>query len=314
MHNDCRSDLYTDQFAYDTGTETLPLGNTSSSESFQVEDQEANMCLSGDQNEPSTQQSFYGNNQTSGRAIDRQKASLNYIRAELRKKRDELAAAETTVSNLRNEIKLLEASDKESQQFEGMALEDAIMHNNSHKRVNDEIPHGAKRLKGEATAPNSTPGIRKGPNVNGEGTISPTSLHLSTAKDPLPRTIAISGEGVHHSLNENNDETFSDSAAIPSVGASGAQEPCPPEAVENLGQSLPRKSDDTYPPLTLHGGRGGSDVQSRSMQMQWPGLLDESRKRLSSDSGYASLDLGLFNCRASAIEDLEQSTAWTAWT
>jgi hypothetical protein len=140
----------------------LLLGNTSLSESSQVEEKEANLCPFRDQNKPAAQvpgmakttsQHFYGSKRTSGRATDRQKNSLNDIRAELHKKRDELAAAETTVSNLWNEIKLLEASARRgNQQFEGMALEDTIMYKNSHKRVNDEILHGAKRLKEMATA------------------------------------------------------------------------------------------------------------------------------------------------------------------
>lgn len=324
-HNDCRIDADTDQFFHSIDTEAMAPGHTSPSESSQVEDQEADMCLSRDQNGPVTlapgmaqmaSQPLSSNKRLSGRALDPQNDPLYHIGAELRKKRDELAAAENTVSKLLAEIKLLEASAKRrGQHFEGISLEDSSKQKSSHKRGNDEILHSAKRLKERATALNFDSEISKRHNAKGEGrgeeTLCLTGGHFSTAKDPLPHTISTAEGRTHHYFNQNNNATASDYAAIPAISTSSAPKPCLAEAVQNLGQSLSRPFNDNQPSVVLHAERS-SVVQSLSMQTQWSELLDESTNRLSSDPGYASLDIGLFSCRASSIEPLEQSIAWVA--
>lgn len=316
-HNDCRSDAYTDQFSRCIDTEALALGNSSLSESSQLEDQEANMCLSRDQNEPVTlapgmakiaSQPFCGSERPNGRALNPQIDSSYHIHAELRKKRGELAAAESTVSSILTEIKLLEAFSKRgSLHFEGLSFEDTIKQKNSHKRENDEILHSAKRMKKRA---NSDSEISKRPNVKGEETLCLNGVRFPTPKDPLPRTISTTGDKAHHSFNQNN-ETASDYAAISAIRISGAPKPCLARALQNLGESLPSTFHEIHPPVALPVD-GSNVVQALLMQTQWSELLDESTNRLSSDSGPASLDIGLFNCRASSTEDLEQSMAWVA--
>ena len=117
MHNDCRSDAYTDQLSLSIDAEELTLGNTCASDSCQDQDQEAKSCQSRDQIEPFTSvprtaknasRPLHGGGRTGGQALGQQNDSLSHIRAELRVKIEELAAAEATVSKLRDEIKLLE--------------------------------------------------------------------------------------------------------------------------------------------------------------------------------------------------------------
>jgi hypothetical protein len=282
------------------------------------------MSPSRDQNRPvtlapgiaqTTSQPLSGNKRL-GRALGPQTDLLYHIGTELSKKRDELAAAENTVSKLLTEIKLLEASAKrETQHFEGISFEDTNKQKNSHKRGSDEILHGAKRLKERATALNFDSEIPKRPNAKierqGKEKVCLTSGHFSTAKDPLPHITSATGGRAHHYFHQNNNVTASDYAAIPDIITSEAPKSCHGEAVQNFGQSLSRTFNDNHPPMALHAERS-SIVQSLSMQTQWSELLDESTNRISSAPGYASLDIGLFNCRASSIEPLEQSIAWVA--
>jgi hypothetical protein len=294
MHNDCRSDAYTDQLSLSIDAEELTLGNTCASDSCQDQDQEAKSCQSRDQIEPFTSvprtaknasRPLHGGGRTGGQALGQQNDSLSHIRAELRVKIEELAAAEATVSKLRDEIKLLEASAKRQSHFE-----DTIKHKASHKRANDEILHGAKRLKERSTSLNLASGTSEGLNVNGEEAFNLTDLHFSTAKGP-PRIITTAGERTHHSFHQNN------------ISTSGAPEPCLARAVQNLGQSLPLISKDTFP---LRVERS-SIVQPLSKQTP----VDESRERLS-DAGPDFLERGLVNCRACSLEDLGQSVVWVA--
>lgn len=73
--------------------------------------------------------------------------------AELRKKKDELAAAVALVSTLRKEIKSLEVSS--------LGSSGNLRYTNKHKCAEDESPHQAKRMKEKATAPSFTSSFNK---------------------------------------------------------------------------------------------------------------------------------------------------------
>jgi hypothetical protein len=311
MHNYCRSDTCTDQLPHNIDTEALTLGSISSPENYGVEDHESNTCpsrSSQDQIGPSAlvlsedKQLFYSSERTSGPALDQQKDSLHHIRAELRKRREELAVAEATVSNLQNEIKLLEASAN----GEGrLSFEDTTKHKHNHKRANDEILRGAKRLKESAISE-----ISRGPNVSGEETLSLTDLHFSTAQDPLPRRSTTAGErgSAHCSFNQYS-KIASNCAVTPATSGSGAPDPCLAGAGQNLGQSLPGTSNATSPLVALRAGRS-SVIQPLPKETECPEILDESTERLSSDPRPVFLGNGVFNCRACSVEDPEQAIPW----
>jgi hypothetical protein len=217
-----------------------------------------------------------------GGAFDPQSNSLYDINAKLRKKRDELAAAQNTVSKLLAEIKLLEASAKqESRNFEETSFEDTLKPNNSHKRGNGEALRSGKRLKERAT----------------------------TTIDPLPPTNSTTRGRAQHSFNENTKKTASRYAARATINTPRAPKPWLTEAVQGFEHPLSRTLNDAHPLIALHAERSTA-VRSLSMQALWSDLLDESTNALSSHSGHTSLDMGLFNCRASSINNLEESIAW----
>jgi hypothetical protein len=302
MHNDCRSDAYTDQLPHRIEIDALTLGNISSSESSQGGDQETNSCQSRDQNEPFTpvprtaktaSQLFYNREPASGQTLDQHNNQLYHIQAKLLKKREELAAAEATVSNLRNEIKLLEASaNRHSRHFE-----DTMKHKTNHKRANEEILHGAKRLKERVTTVTFAPAISEDPNVNGGETFCLNDLHFSTAKGP-PRIITTCGERVYHSFNQNN------------INNSRPPETLLAGIIQNPDQSLQSTSNDTCSAVALRVERS-SPVPPLKKQTPCSALVDESRERLS-DPGRDFLERGLVNCRACSIENLGQGVAWVA--
>jgi hypothetical protein len=299
MHNDCRSDAYIDQLPHSIEVNALTLGNTSSSKSSQYEDRDTNTPPPRDQNESFTftqdtaklaPQPFYGSERTSGQALNQHNDSLYHIQTQLCKKREELAAAEATVSNLQNEIKLLEASVKRQSPH----FEDTIKQKNKHKRTSDGILHGAKRLKGRATRLSLASETSEGLDVNGEESFNLTDLHFSTAKGP-PSIITTAEERAPLSFYQN------------SISTPRAPEPCLTRAVQNLGQSLPLISKDTFPVRVER----SSPVQPLSKQTPCSALVDKSRERFSVP-GRDFLERGLVNCRACSIEDLGQSVAWVA--
>jgi hypothetical protein len=299
MHNDCRSDAYIDQLPHSIEINALTLGNTSSSKSSQYEDRDSNTPPPRDQNESFTftqdtaklaPQLFYGNERTSYQALNQHNDSLYHIQAQLRRKREELAAAEVTVSNLRNEIKLLEASVKRQSPH----FEDTIKQKIKHKRTNDGILHGAKRLKGKATRLSLASETSEGLNVNGEESFNLTDLHFSTVKGP-PSIITTAEERAPLSFYQNNLST----PKAPETPLAGV--------IQKPDQSLPLISQDTFP---LRVERS-SPVQPLSKQTPCSALLDESRERLLYP-GRDFLERGLVNCRACSIEGLEQGIAWVA--
>jgi hypothetical protein len=299
MHNDCRSDAYIDQLPHSIEINALTLGNTSSSKSSQYEDGDTNTPPPRDQNEPLTftrdtaklaPQQFYGSERTSGQALNQHSDSLYHIQAQLRRKREELAAAEATVSNLRNEIKLLEASVKRQSPH----VEDTIKQKNKHKRTNDRSLHNAKRLKGRATRLSLALETSEGLNVNGEESFTLTDLHFSTAKGP-PSIITTAEGRAPLSFYQNNIST----PRAPETLLAGV--------IQKPDQSLPLISQDTF---SLRVGRS-SPVQPLSKQTPCMVLVDESRERFS-DLGHDILERGLVNCRACSIEGLEQGIAWVA--
>jgi hypothetical protein len=298
MHNDCRSDVYTDQLTRSVEIDALALGNASSSKSSEYEDPDKNTCPSRDQNEPltftqgtakSAPQPFYGSERTSAQALDQHKYSLYHIQAELRKKREELATAEAAVSNLRNEIKLLEASTRRQSHFE-----DTINHKASHKRGNDEILHGAKRLKERAAPVHLASGTTQGPNLNRGESLCLNGLYFTTTRDLSPPIISTARDRDRHSFHQNN------------ISSSRAPELLLAGVIQKPEQSLQSTSNDTRPVVPLR-VEDSSSVQSLSKQA----LVDESRERLS-DPGCGFLERGLVNCRACSIDDLGQSVAWVA--
>lgn len=146
-----------DRFSPSIETESFAIDDASSSNISHQEYQEAEMRPSRDQNESITLAP--GIEQYTVRTVDTQSNTLHHIGAELRKKRDELTAAENTVSKLWVEIELLEKAfaKRGSEQ-----LEDTSTPQNRHKRGSDEILHGAKRLKERAAARSLGSGISAG--------------------------------------------------------------------------------------------------------------------------------------------------------
>jgi hypothetical protein len=301
MQNDYRSDEYTDQLPHSIEVDEPALGNISSLESSQVGDHEWNSGPSRKQNMPFklaqdtsklSSQPLHCRERTSGQPLDRHNDSLYYIHAELRKKREGLAAAEATVSNLRNEIKLLEASAKRQSHFE-----DIIKHKANHKRANDEILHSAKRLKEKATPLNLALETSEGHNVNDEEPFSLTDLHFSTPKGPS-RIISTAGDRANHSFHQNN------------ISTCRGPEPLLVGVIQTPGQSLQSTFNDTCSVIALR-VEGSSPVQPLSKQTPGSTLVDESKERRS-DPGHDFLERGLVNCRACSIEDLGQSVSWVA--
>jgi hypothetical protein len=191
MPNNSRSDADTGSTSHMIDTEALVYGNTSSDNS-QAEDREANLYLPRDQNGPAAlapnvertaAQPFYVNEQFDSVALGPQNDSSYHIEVLLRKKADELAAAENTVSKLLVEIKMLE----ESLASRGdQHLEVTPEPNNCHKRGTDEILRGTKRLKERATALGFNTQVSKHSSANGEETLCPTGGSLSASNGPLP--------------------------------------------------------------------------------------------------------------------------------
>ena len=232
----------------------------------------------------------YGDiDQPSGRDLDSQNDSLYDIIAELRTARDELAAAENTVSKLVTKVKWLEASAKRERQqhIEGMSFEYHMEQKNTHKRSNNETLHGAKRLKGKA------------PSLN---------VDLDTSNRPN----ATAGGRAHCSFNQNNDETASNYVAISGSTTSETPKQCRANPVANLDPSPSRIFNDSHPPGALHAAEKGGGFQPSSIQTRWSELANDSRNQRPNSSGYTSLEIGVFNCRASSPEDLEESVAWVS--
>jgi len=190
MPNNCRSDEDTGNTSHIIDTEALVYGNTSSDNS-QAEDREANLYLPRDRIGPAAlapnmertaAQPFYVNEQFDSVAPGPQNDSSYHIEVLLRKKADELAAAENTVSKLLVEIKMLE----ESLASRGdQHLEVTPEPNNCHKRGTDEILRGAKRLKERATPLGFNSQVSKHPSANGEETLCPTGDSLSASNGHL---------------------------------------------------------------------------------------------------------------------------------
>lgn len=292
-YNDYGHGSNTDQLSYNIDTEALAHAKTSLSGSSQIERHEADARLSRDQNEPVilatrtskiSSQPYSDIDRPSGRALDSQNDSLYDILAELRTARDELAAAENTVSKLVTKVKWLEASAKrERQHIEGMSIEDHTEQKNIHKRSNNETHHGAKRLKG-----------------------------INVDLDISNRPNATAGGRAHCSFNQNNDETASNYVAISGFSTSETPKPCRADAVANLDPSPSRIFNDSHPPAAPHAAEKGGVIQASSIQTQWSELANDRRNHRPNNSGYASLDIGVFNCRASSPEDLEESMAWVS--
>ena len=296
-YNDYGHDSNTDQLSYTVDTEALADAKTSFSGSSQIEGHEADAHLSRDQSESAilvigmsklSSQPYSDIDRPSGRALDSQNDSLYDILAELRTARDELAAAENTVSKLVTKVKWLEASAKrERQHIEGMSIEDHTEQKNIHKRSNNEALHGAKRLKGKA------------PSLN---------VDLDASNHPN----ATAGGRAHCSFNQNNDETTLNYIAISGFTTSEAPKPCRADAVANLDPSKSRIFNDSHPPGALHAAEKGGVFKPSLIQAQWSELANDSRNQRPNSSGYASLDIGVFNCRASSPEDRGESVAWVA--
>lgn len=297
-YNDYEHDSNTDQLSYTIDTEVLAHVKTSLSGSSQIEGHEADARLSGNQNEPVTlatgtskisSQPYSDIDQLSGGALDSPNDSLYDILAELRTARDELAAAENTVSKLVTKVKWLEASAKRERQqhIEGMSFEYHMEQKNTHKRSNNETLHGAKRLKGKAPSLNIDLDTSNRPNATAEGR-------------------------AHCSFNQNNDETASNYVAISGSTTSETPKQCRANPVANLDPSPSRIFNDSHPPGALHAAEKGGGFQPSSIQTRWSELANDSRNQRPNSSGYASLDIGVFNCRASSPEDLEESVAWVS--
>jgi hypothetical protein len=288
MHNGSRSSTDTDHFSQSMDTEVLASGRTCSSGSSDGEDRETNMCLPRNEDEPVTlspsmakisSHSFGGSERPTSGAFDHQHNSLYDISAELSKKRDQLVAAQNRVSKLLIEIRLLEVSaEGESQQSQIMSFADTLRPRKSHKRGHEEVLHSAKRA--------------------------------TTVMNRLPPTINTTGGRPQHSFTQGAKETPSDYAVMPTISISKTLKSCFAATEQNPGQPSVHKVQDTYLPFALQTEKS-TTVRSLSIQTPWSDHSG-STNRLSSDSGHASLDIGLFNCRASSIDNLEEQIAWVA--
>jgi hypothetical protein len=164
IRNDCRTATDIEQFSQSIDTEMQSLGDMFLFEDSHEQNQETNQSISLNRNEsilsasstpqlPS--QPFPGSSRCTGIVLGSQSKSFLQVSEKLRRKRRELAAAQINVSKLLTEIKLLEASsERESLISEAMTFEDTLRHRRSHKRGNDEILQGNKRLKERENAVN----------------------------------------------------------------------------------------------------------------------------------------------------------------
>jgi hypothetical protein len=272
IRNDCRTSADTDQLSQRIDTEMQFLGSMFSSENFREQNQEINQSTSPNRKESVSlasnilklpSRSFPDSSRCTSIVLEPQKNSSLHVSEELRRKREELAAAQITVSKLLTEIKSLEASaEQENLNFEAMAFEDTLRQTRSHKRGNEEILHGAKRLKETEFALDFDCEISTSPStVDGE-TMFLAGGHLPTEKSLFPRTRKICEGGIQHASDRMANQTTSEYTAISSTEA---PKPCSAHATQTLGQPSLCKFRKTSLPSDIHSERCAS-VQSLSMQ------------------------------------------------
>jgi len=238
MHNECNSEMEVDEICHDKKTGVISSANIS------------------DINDP-----------TSCKAIKSQKES----QAQLRKKKNELAAAEALVSHLRTEIKTLEAS---TLGFGGTTLA-KLRYTNKHRCPNDQTSHKAKRMKEKAIIPSFTSGTSRGSRFHDE---------ISSPKNIFPATEKISFSNAPNTARE--DDYSSAHSEIQGIDTFGSLE-C--SQAEDQPNNLFCIND--------------SDLKFVPVQ------TNENQKQSLKNSGCVPLDLGSFACRPSAGGILKQIPA-----
>jgi len=238
-------EIYRDAEARQDGSGFLPMKP-------QEQDWAANISMSHDQSSSDTQllvppestrRPSHINHQTSQRCTSRV-ARTDFVdtQAELRKKRDELAAAEAIVSTLRNEVKTLEASTKA---FEEIRLENTP-HTNKHKWSEEETTHRAKRVKENMT-------VRGGSDLGNEKIVYPIKKHHSISKE---------------SWSPKTREDASQMMDFMSPGSTMGND-------TDTEHSFPKFFDTSSPSNTLYSGSGNT-FKFESLQSN---LLNEESKR-----------------------------------
>ncbi|KAE9366222.1 hypothetical protein N431DRAFT_386458 [Stipitochalara longipes BDJ] len=315
-HSNCRSDVESDLFFHIFDSESLVSENTFSLEPDREGDQETIVSILRDQDAAPSMAEI-----TSRVSYDKdgnaQDDSLNYIEEELRKKRQELATAEITVSKLSTEVKLLEETfakrrrhNSKEPYFEGTPRPKI-----THKRSNDGAPRRAKRLKGNAAAPKFEPENFKHPNAEIE-VCCLHDRHITAMENTSPTTVDDAGGRSYHYFDQKPDVISSHNIVMPSLSNSIIPDPYLTQAVQDPGQCLLGLGVGEQPPISQRFDRSNV-TQSLPMETSCSGFpsWDENTSRFRSNSGYTSLHSNLLNCRASSIDamdGLDESIAWVA--
>ena len=312
--HDCGSVVESDNFCHSFGT--LAQGINSAPENSWEKHREANLCQTKKQNATPysvTPTSHYHYNKD----INADDDSLHHIEAELCKKRQELATAKSIVSKLSTEVKLLEEAFAKRRRHHPRrtVFEVTPKPKIGEKRGNDGAPRLVKRLKQKATVPNFELESLSQSNEKRE-VCCLQDCHVTALENTSPTTVDGKERSSDQCLTQNNDTIASDYGSTALLSTPKTPDLLFTQAVQSLGDCLPRSGTDKYPSTFQHLNKGDL-TQSLAIQTPWSECipLDQSNSTLKEVSGFTSPNSGLLNCRASSVgfmDDLDETIAWVA--